>query len=784
MAIAAEPKLSDRLSHLRDEAMARGGAWIADQNPFAPDVALWRSSGGGRSYVHQRADFLLELVRLARVEIRPIWRLAGEHLRCDADVHFGFQRPDHADRLDRLAEFGLTDSETDEVREAVRGWVSRGNWFDGKAPHVHIGPPDPEKLPGVNPRGWGASPTTAVIARGWIECHSIRDFAKVMRVGFGGIRDEVRALLAEADPTDPDLPEKENFWHAAEAVCDAGILLGRRYAELAEAMARDASDAEERERLEAMAATCRHVPERGARTFFEAVQAFWFAHILTAGEDGINANSIGRLDQILWPWYEADANAGRLTRDEALEIMEELACKLYLDYDVQAITLSGRDAEGNDRTNALTYVILDATERVDFIRDISVRLHPGSPPELVERCAELVIQGGGIPFFFNDDAFIPALSDRGIPESDACDYAPIGCVEITIPGKANPHAVSGWMSLIKCFEFALNDGRLPGSDEQIGPRTGTLASHATFADFLRAYETQVEHFVELLAYHTNRGELAQRERGPLPCWSVMTDACIPRGRDITNGGALYNYHSIGIIGTPNVADSLMAVKRLVFDEKKVDPDRLVEALARDFEGDEPLRQMLLNEAPKYGNDLAEVDELAAHVANHLIDRLDLLQSTLGGFFVAHLFSFLLNVRFGAETGATPDGRHAGEPLAYSLSAQQGRDAEGLTAMLGSLSCLPHHRAGGASAAIVEVDPKAVEGPDGAKRLAQTVRAAFAMGVGQLQWNVVTAERLQRAKSDPERYGNIPVRVAGYSQLFRLVDPDVQDHIIARTKHKK
>jgi formate C-acetyltransferase len=228
---------------------------------------------------------------------------------------------------------------------------------------------------------------------------------------------------------------------------------------------------------------------------------------------------------------------------------------------------------------------------------------------------------------------------------------------------------------------------------------------------------------------------------------------------------------------------MVALKELVFERKRIEPRDLLRALRGNFEGHEDLRQMLLRRTPKYGNDNPAVDGLAGRVTEHFIDLMDRMESPLGGRYFVHLFSFRCHIEFGKTVGATPDGRLAGEPLAYSLSAHQGRDTRGVTALLNSLSRLPHSRAAGATAAIVEVDPALVAGDAGIERLAQLIRTAFSMGIGQLQWNVVTAERLRMAQDDPEKYGNIPVRVAGYSQMFRLIPRELQDHIIARTKHR-
>ncbi len=760
-------RLSERLRRLRDDVMARHGSWVAGASPFERDVALWRARQGRPllSKGQERAATLLELVKLAKLDIRPDWSLAGEHL---TGHDFAFADEACLPPPDGCAVLGLTRPELEAIRACVQKHTA--------PPHtLHAVGETLEASPEVRSVIWG---------KGWIENHSVRGYAQVLAIGFEGMALRIRQRLAGLSMDAPEYARSEGFWKAALWVCDAGVKLGERYAALAAQQARAAAPAEDRQRLACMAETCRRVPARGARTLFEAVQALWLTHILSCGEDGINANSIGRLDQILAPYFDADLAAGRVTRAQAVELMEELACKLYLDYDVQAITLAGQDAEGHDATHEMSYIILEATENTGFVRDLSVRLHSGSPARLVESSARCIARGGGIPFLFNDDCFVPALAKRGIDLRDARDYAPIGCIELTIPGKANPHAVSGWLNAAKCLELALFDGMDPATGEQLGPRTGMLPDFEDYEALAAAYCHQVEHFAQRMVYLCNRGELAQREAGPLPCWSLLTEACIERGRDITDEGALYNYHSVCFLGLANTADSLCALRRLVFEEAVIAPGALLEALRADFDGFEALRQRLLNGAPKYGNDNEEADALAAGIASHFIAHMDTARSPLGGRYFVHLFSFLTNVEFGEMTGATPDGRHAGEPLAYSLSAHQGRDVRGVTAMLQSLARMPHSEAAGASAAIIDLDPKLVAGASGCQRLAQLIRAAFDLGVGQLQFNVVTAERLRKAQADPEHYGNIPVRVAGYSQMFRLLTPGLQEHVIARTKHRE
>ena len=764
------PKLNARLMQRRTEVMARKGSWVPDPHPFARDVALWKAWRTGMSPVQIRANLLLELVQDAKLLIPAGWALAGEHL---AGHGFGLGSEENRTKhLARLQELGVPVEKFPDVVSCFERWCNREQLY------AAIGEPLADNT--AESGNWGRG--MVYWSMGWIENHSIRDYAKVLRFGYAGIKAEIDAHLQAADISAPDFPRQENFWKAGLAVCDAGIALGRRYAELAAKLAGETTDPDQKARFEQMAAACANVPARGAKTLFEAVQSFWLAHILTCGEDGINANSIGRLDQILQPYFKADRKAGRTTEAAALELMEELALKLYLDYEVQAICLGGVDARGKNAVNTMTHLILDSARNVGFVRDISVRLHKESPPDLVRKCAEMIAQGGGIPFFFNDDCFLKALNDRGIPLKDARDYAPIGCIELTIPGKANPHAVSGWINAAKCLELALFNGQDPRTGEQFGPATGDLTTMKSYDELWANYRKQLEFFSKRMVYFCNRRELAQRERGPLPCWSILTDDCIARGRDITDNGAKYMYHEVCFMGTANTADSLCAIRKLVFEEKKIAPAALLAALKSDFAGQESLRQMLLTGAPKYGNDAPEVDEIAVRVTNDFIDLMDTFHSALGGRYFVHLFTFLCNIAFGKGLGATPDGRRAGEPLAYSLSAHQGRDVNGVTALLRSLARLPHNRAAGATAAIIDLDPKLVEGEAGITRLAQLITAAIRMGIGQMQFNVVTAERLRQAQADPEHYGNLPVRVAGYSQMFKLLTPELQEHVIARHKH--
>jgi formate C-acetyltransferase len=569
---------------------------------------------------------------------------------------------------------------------------------------------------------------------------------------------------------------------SARLVADAARSLGRRYRDLALEQAGACDDPRRREELQAIADTVGRVPEHPARSFREALQSLWFAHILNTWEDGINANSLGRLDQILYPYYERDVREGRLTPEEAFELLGCFWLKAYRDYDVQQVILGGTDAEGRDATNDLTYLMLDVTEALDFVRCLSVRLHKGTPERLFRHALEVVGRGYGIPFFFNDETLVPALVANGIAIEDARDYGAIGCVEITIPGKANPHAVSNRVNLLKCLELALHNGVSLTTGARIGPATGDPTGLRSVEDVIRAYEWQAQHFTEMACAESNRCEWSASLTLPMAYKSLLTEGCLDSGRDFNAGGARYNFHESMAMGIPNVADSLAALEELVFRRKRYTMEQVVGQLKANFP-DETMRQEFLNVPPKYGNDDDAVDLYAARAMDHFCDVLEKQRGIFKGGFVAQPFTFLWHLEAGAKTGATPDGRRSGEILAYSLSPMQGRDEAGLTAVLNSLAKLPHVRAAGSTSAIIEVDP-ALFHKGNLAHMVSFLRTAVQKNVGQIQFNVVNAETLKKAQREPEKYRNLAVRVSGFSQRFSLLDRKLQDHIIARTKHRR
>ncbi len=768
--------LPPRIERLRDRALAGPDTPIGYRCLAHCEAVLARA---GEPLILRRAEGLARTLETFPTVFAPEERLAGTHLFGErAGQESGFDFPEFSPGYwdapgDRLrAALAKTDL-TGEQQERILSLVGRSHLFQGE-PWMP-GRPEAVRL---------AEEASVFFGGGWCVNHSVRDYAKVLREGFEAIARAVDERLAALRPESPEDLRAWDFLRAGSRIAHAAAGLGRRYAEAARREAESAADPEWAAELRAMAAVCERVPAGPARSFREALQSLWFAHMVTCCEDHINANSLGRLDQILHPYYLADREAGLLTEEDAIELLLDLWLKLYRDYDVQQAGLGGLTPDGGDATNDLTYLCLEATRRFRLVRCLSVRLHARSPRRLLEASSELLMQGGGIPFFFNDDVVLDALTDKGIALEDARDYAAIGCVELTIPGKTNPHAVSHNTNLAKAFELALHDGFDPRTGKQIGPHTGAFESFSSAEEVCRAYEQQIEHFARLGVFVSNAGEMQQTHSFPLPYESLLTDDCLARGRDITEGGARYNYHSCAAAGIPNIADSLAALDRVVYGEGRVTPRELREALLGNFDEAEPLRRMLLHRSPKYGNDRAEADRWAARVAGHYCTTMAGHRTLYGGSFHVHLFSFLWHIDpFGKTTGALPDGRRAGEPLAYSLSPMQGRDQEGITAALRSLAQIPHHLAAASSSAILELNP-AFFSTEGSIVFIGLVALAIAMGIGQLQFNVVSADRLRQAQADPERYGNLVVRVSGFSQRFASLSREMQDHIIERVKHER
>lgn len=603
--------------------------------------------------------------------------------------------------------------------------------------------------------------------------HSVIGYDRVLALGFESLLAEVEGYIEERG--------EQPLYLAARRICESALTMGEKYAKEAERLMAADDPLYQKEDLVRIAECCRRVPRYPARSFFEAVQALWFAHIVNTWEDNINANSLGRLDQMLYPYYTADIERGVLTREEAFEIICCLWLKLYRDYDVQQSAVGGTHPDGTSAVNELSYMMLDATEGLDFVRCLSVRYGRATERAFLRRALEVVghVQKG-VPFFFNDDVMIPALIAKGIAEEDAYNYTQLGCVETLIPGKTNPHAVTGETNLLKAIEYTLmNGGSMAYADFTPGLQTGAPESLTTYAQFYDAVLLQVEHILDVTCSQV--AKYCDACVAPKAYKSLLTEGCLASGKDFNEKGALYDYYQIMLGGIPNLADSLLVIKKKVYEQKKLTLCELRDILLADFP-DEAQRAEFIHKVSKFGNDIDEVDEIAVAITNFSCDVLDRLEEKYGRSFHAQPFTFLWMLNHGAHSAASPDGRHRGEPIAYSVSPMQGRDFNGLTAVLNSIAKLPTERTPGSTSAIVEVDPKLFTERN-VDAITDILIGASAQGLSNVQFNIVDAETLIDAQKHPERYNNLAVRVSGFSQRFNLLDVEMQNSIIGRTKHQ-
>jgi formate C-acetyltransferase len=579
-------------------------------------------------------------------------------------------------------------------------------------------------------------------------------------------------------------------------VLDAARDFMRRYAELARAMAADARPADA-ENLREVARVSEKLSRGGAETFREAVQALWFLFALLHLESNASSFSPGRADQYLLPYLRADLAASRLDLSGALELVEALWLKfnqvVYLRNSHSAaffagfpigfnVAFGGKDEQGNDCSNELSYLFLKAQDHIALPQpNLSARLHENTPEELLDECTRVIGLGSGMPQAFNDESIIPALERQGIARQHAVDYAIVGCVELTTQGNNLGWSDAAMFNLVKALELAINDGKCLLSGKQLGPRTGLLTDFTTFEQVEKAFAVQVDHFFEKMIQSCEKVEEVHQRLLPTALLSSVIDDCFQKGLDVTRGGAHYNLSGIQAIQPANVADSLAALKKLVFEEGTVSKDRLLQALRTGFAEDEELRQVLLNKAPKYGNDVAWVDAFADRWVSYFADKFQGLKNYRGGRYHTGLYTVSAHVPMGANVGATPDGRLPGTPLADGgMSAVYGRDRRGPTALLTSVARVDSRHGSNGTLLNMKFLPRLFRSREGAQAFSAMLRAFVQLRINHVQFNVVRREDLLAAQKDPDAYRNLTIRVAGYTAYFTELAADLQNEIIART----
>ena len=630
--------------------------------------------------------------------------------------------------------------------------------------------------------------------------HYLPDVRRILHEGFAAVEREARERLESLDYCDPDYAEKMQFYQAA-LICVEGVRsFQNRFADLAEQMAASCPDARRKQELLLIASNCRRVPYEPARTYYEAVQSFWFVILIDyCGQNG-SSISDGRVDQIFRPYYERDLAEGVLTREEAQEILE---CFWIKHSDIikagtyssvrnnggfstaNNLVIGGLDGEGRDAVCDFTYLCLDAEENVfNSEPNTSIRLSSKNPDAFINRVLEILVrrEGGKMPIF-NDDLIIPALIRDGLSEKEALDYAIVGCVESTGYGNTMGSTNAGMFNLAKCLELALFDGVCQMSGMQMGPKTGMLTDFTSFEQVQEAFRTQVQYFVDLMVCSLNCTEKLIGDYCPHIFSSLLLEGCMEHGRDCTRGGAKYNHIGIQGVGMADVADSLTVLKKLVFDEPRISKAEMLEAMRTNFEGKEVLRQICLNRVPKYGNDIDEADEMAVWTARLYCDCVRGKATVRGGTFRPGLFCLSSNTPLGRQVCALPSGRQAGTPLGDGgLSPKHGMDTHGPTAAARSVAKIPQTLAINGVNCNMKFMPTLLKAPEDRQKLTDLIRTYFSLGGMHIQFNVLTREKLLDAQKHPEKHRSLVVRVAGYSAFFVELDHDIQNEIISRTEY--
>ena len=575
------------------------------------------------------------------------------------------------------------------------------------------------------------------------------------------------------------------------------IRFGERHAELAEAQAAGESDPQRKAELEQIAAVCRWVPAHAPRNFWEALQYYWFVHLgVTTELNTWDAFNPGRLDQHLEPFYRKGLTEGSLTREQAEELLQCFWIKFnnqpappkvgvtaaesgtYTDF--AQINVGGLQADGSDGVNEVSYLLLDVIEEMRLLQpSSSIQVSKKNPDRFIKRAAKIIRTGFGQPSIFNADLIVQELVRMGKSVADARCGGSSGCVEVGAFGK-EAYILTGYFNIPKVLEITLHNGIDPRSGKRIGLETGDPTAFASFDALFAAFERQMLHFIDIKVRGSNVIERLYAEHLPAPFLSLLIDDCIEKGRDYHDGGPRYDTSYMQGVGLGTITDSLSAIQTHVFEEHTLSMPELLTALESNFADNERVRQRLLNRTPRYGNDDDRADQLMVRVFEAYFNAIDGRKNTRGGTYHINLLPTTCHVYFGSVTGATPDGRKAWMPCSEGVSPVQGADRHGPTAVVRSVAKMDQARTGG-TLLNQKLTPALLADDEGLDHLVQLVRTYFRLDGHHIQFNVVDAETLRRAKAAPEQHRDLIVRVAGYSDYFCDLSEALQDEIIARTE---
>ena len=638
--------------------------------------------------------------------------------------------------------------------------------------------------------------------------HMAVHFEKVLSIGLEGYREQVIQSKGELDLCDFAQYKKQYFYDAVLIVIDAVIAFAQRFSNLASELAACESDEKRKKELLSIAQACAHVPRHPARNFQEAVQSAWFIQLILQIESSGHSVSFGRFDQYIYPFYKKDIKSGLISKEYACEILEHLWLKMLSINKVrskthtkfgagsplyQNVCIGGQDENGNDAVNDLSFLILHTIGRMRLTQpNLSVRYHKNISDKFMYDCIQMIKLGFGMPSFNNDEVIIPSFMKRGVSKVDAYNYCSIGCIEVAIPGRFGLRCSGmSFLNFPKVLMVALNDGVDVVSGKKVWDGVGHFVDFETFDDVLNAWDKAIRHYTRQCVIMDYTVDYALETEVPDILCSALIDDCIARGLHVKEGGAVYDMIGDLQVGIANTGDSLAAIKKLVFEEGVIGKKELWDALVSNFEGEhgELIRNKLIYDAPKYGNDDDYVDSLAVWAYEVCMDEMENSKNSrfgrgpIGGNVFPSTSSISANVPQGRAVSATPDGRKAFMPLAEGCSPSHGVDVNGPTAVIKSVSKLPSVRMTGGVLLNQKFSPSALQNDRDIKKLIMLIRTFFDDLQGfHVQFNVVERKTLLDAQKHPENYRDLIVRVAGYSAFFNQLSTETQDDIIARTEH--
>ena len=611
--------------------------------------------------------------------------------------------------------------------------------------------------------------------------HMAIDYDKLLRLGIDGVRRQIERARTTLDLTDPAKMEQDAFYRACLIALEGVVDLAQAYAQSAEDQAENEPDPQRQRELRDIAARCRRVPEYPARTFAEALQSVHFYTFCLCAGQRTHLFQLGHPDRYLLPYYRRDLAAGRISPEEALEWIDCLSL-LLSEYTPRSLAvgwmLGGRDAAGTDVCNELTDLFLQSIGHVRLAYPcVGLCWTTDTPRQTMALVADLLAQGLGNPALFNDEVITQGLIEAGLPPAEACLYQHSTCVEITPVASSNVYVASPYINLLQCLHDVLG---VPGiASEDVSP--GLSSPPPTFVDLLDAYREHLNGLIRQAVIEQNTAQATRRYNGGFPLTSCFVNDCLTRGKDIDHGGARYNWIEPSFVGLSNTIDSLAAIRQFVYEERMLDLSDLVEAMRADFAGQEDMRLMLLNRAPKYGNDDERVDALAIRLTDWIREEVQRYTTYLGGSFHPGFFCWIQHERLGRITAASADGRPAGFPLGDGSGPAQGRELHGPTAAVLSATKWDHTpHLGGIAVNLKFSRPR--DASQFEERLIEVVETYLQRGGFEVQVNVVDRETLLAAQAHPEQYRDLVVRIGGYSDFFCGLSPEMQQEIILRTEH--